>query len=98
MKIGVSGGDSNSQNQEFLEASFLLFTILLGRDNLKAGTSNMNYLCCLSFSEYKSCGNCVLCIIAGLFCDFSSTFNKSSYISSGHVNSHEFIQIIKGGA
>ena len=52
MKTGVSGGDSNSQNQEFVEAPFLLFMILLGRDNLKTGASNMNSVCGLSFSEY----------------------------------------------
>lgn len=76
MKTGVSGGDSNSQNQEFVEVPFLLFMILLGRDNLKTGASNMNSVCGLSFPEYKSCGNCVLCIRAGFFCDFSSAFNK----------------------
>lgn len=50
MKTGLSGGDSNSQNQEFIEAPFLLFMILLGRDNLKAGDSNMNSVCGLSIN------------------------------------------------
>lgn len=95
MKTGLSGGDSNSQNQEFIEAPFLLFMILLGRDNLKAGDSNMNSVCGLSI---KSCGNCVLCVRTGYFCDFNSAFNKSSYISSVHRNRHKFIQFIKGGA
>ena len=48
MKTGVSGGYSNSQNQEFVQAPFLLFMILLGRDTLKTGASKMNSVCGLS--------------------------------------------------